>query len=1114
MAAFGKRQSKFTQVRDAVDRLLEGGDLALAQKLLGREFESKPRGNGTTSVWGMTCPWCGKSGDKDSTPTYLSSNKRKLCCAACSESESLAFIFLKDNHLSISEDANECAERLASVAGVPMPADEPQQWADDWTIDMGPEPAKKADPGVTEMDKGKLEWVDRERALFLARAREGKLSHQETLALRFLIDRGISTDTLERSGLFVTVQPKAVMVVMTSVNAEGKTIGYQWFDFKHAHETGKAVYKACKKEFGSCKWPFGVETVGDKGSILMTCGFSDYLAALEMGFDRVLSPYGVTMLSGDASHLSPVIKGRSITILFDRKKQEIEAAWKNAKALIQAGAKSVSVLAWKGGKEGYDLTDFLVACRKLGRSGAEAKEMFQDAVKAEKVACFRGVGQPGQVSAIQALEQLGLVGSESASVVEEEVETEVTIESERVCPEPVEMDFDEWPEFKLDLEEATAGLHPGDKFHSLIMFTQVSDEFEMCNELVPKPCGLKDKCKCVVNKKLDITDGRYVSAFMGNNRMSAAAETINETYFFPCPVTKGWDDKKNADNKDPKKILYKPGLVSESWAVIEARSLVSRGSKVRMAAPRGKLKPGVYEVWGFKGDHCGMTTTGYIISKIKPYRIDTIIGSIDPAVDEVVEGPFFPRVEAMMREGMIETPDMILASAACAWAFSPPVVPLLKHVGMELDNYKQPSLSIYVIGDSGTGKTESIRESTIAAGRPCNPINSVGATRPGLIASGVCGSPGEMPKNICGAMAMDEVTDNRNVREVIQLLVENSLSINMAGRDLQEVVPVRIALLSNPDEKRTKMHNFRTPTSAALDIVKDHLLRRLDFCVASRSIAPDDPIEKEARNRNLVSSEKVDVTKSMMEAVGKRSWVQRPSLIEVEKEAMEFLLDQPRVRAAINERGQQVRNNSIVAGSIEQKVFRIACGVAGMSGSFAADKMTVKMSHVNDAVLLLCECMTTMGSTKEAKITDSNSDVTGACKVLASVCREMMEMHDSTSDAMRLISMTVLDFIRECSAHEPGTEIDPQLNNIPKTNKMIGGSFYEVSRPRNKGWKTLKKMRDNGLIQSAERGTGRYVIKEMFRSAVSLLQVEEPELYGKIFNTEKKDGAMESIIWS
>jgi len=1064
------RRSKFSDVREQVEKLLCSGGVELAQRLIGANFESLQRPNGTISTWGMSCPWCGKSGDKDSTPTFISSNGKNLQCASCGGSDSLIFIFLSENSLSLSEDANECAERLAAVAGVTVPT---ESWPKEWAVDMGGGSIKPQEQG--EMPQDKREWIEREMASFVVRADSDELSHQEKQAIAFIMKRGISEATIRSSGLFVTVQAKRVMVIMPSRDEKGQIVGYQWFDYVEAHKTGKAVYKACKREFGSCRWPFGVGSCGD-GPLLMVCGFSDYLAAVEMGFKNVISPFGVTMLAGDASHLSPLVKDRTVTILFDRKQQEVEAAWANASSLLGAGAKKVNVLIWGKGKDGFDLSDFLIGCRKKGIE--DPKSYFMELVKSGSVLCVKNVNgiEPPVEDAL------------SSSGIIEKVESDIEPQVEAEIPKPKLPPKDD-SQFEPDLEKSISGLLPMEGFHTIVMFTDFSSRFEMCDKLSVKKCKLGDNCKCASDQVLDISDGEYSSAFANSTRMGPAVEAINESYIFGCSRTQGWDPKKG-----PKRILYKPGESSSTWRVIEARSLFSSGSKVTMVTRIPDIKTGIYEVRGFKSAHCGMTGSIFVISEMNPYKIDSILQAMDAPSREAVPGPFFPRVASVMRSGMASTPDMILVAASCAWAFSPPVVPLLRDIGEQKDNYRQPSLSIYIIGDPATGKTLTIQDCSRAAGSQCDPTDAKMATKPGLIVSGADGSPGQMAKSIGRTMGLDEITDRKSVLDIVQLLVEGRLAISMSGRHIDEVIPVRVALLSNADSERRKLHEFRTPMEAASQLIKEHLVRRVDLCVATVPLVND--VDIEARNQNLEPSEDVEVSASDLVATGMRAWRQRPSLIEVEPEAMDLLSDE---NSVIHRMGHIRMGNPMLYGDVVQKVFRIASGIAGFSGSFSGDKMIVKMGHVRDAILLMSECMTTMGASKEARFRMRTMDVEKAHRVLVDVCCKAIEMIDSTQDTLNLIGRVIINFIQSCNAQEPGSTVDTGISQAFNRNrepKADMGTVEKRINPYRKAWHSVDRMKKSGLLSSS--GRGQYTVTETFARSVAMMEVDNPNIYKKV----------------
>lgn len=1066
------RRSKFSEVREQVEKLLSADGSDMAERLLGVEFKSMSRPNGTLSIWGVDCPWCGKRGDKDSTPTFLSSNRRKLQCASCGQSESLVFIFLSNHCLSLSEDADACAEKLAAVAGVVVPT---ERWSNDWSVDMGDGEVEPQAEG--EMPRDKREWIERELASFVARADTSDLSHQEKQAIAFLMRRGFSEETIRKAGLFVTVQARRVMVVMPTQDDSGAIVGYQWFDYVEAHRTGKAVYKACKREFGSCRWPFGVPTCKGDAPLLMVCGFSDYLAAIEIGFERVISPFGVTMLSGDASHLEPVVSGRAITILFDRKKQEVEAAWKNAAALLAAGASKVSVLIWGKGKDGFDLSDFLRGCKKAKIE--DPKAYLSELIKSGaviKVNNVDGVSPPIH----DALLKAGLVWESEPEIMRDEVTVEITSECEGRSEAT----------FEPDLEKAISGLGPMDYFHTLIMFTDFSDRFEMCDQLSVKRCKLADNCQCAKDRVLDISDGRYSSAFANSTRMTPAVEAINEAYVFGCPRTQGWDVKK----KGPKRVLYKAGESSSTWRVIEARSLFSSGSKVTMVTRIPDVKTGIYEVVGFKSAHCGMTGSVFVISEMKPYKIDSILEAMGPPGREVDVGPFFPRVSALMKSGMVGTPDMILVAATCAWAFSPPVVPLIKDIGRQRDNYRQPSLSIYVIGDPATGKTLTVQECSRAAGSQCDPTDAKMATKPGLIVSGADGSPGQMAKSIGRAMGLDEITDRKSVLEIVQLLVENRLAISMSGRHIDEVIPVRVSLLSNADSARKKLHEFRTPMEAASQLIKEHLVRRVDLCVATIPLVNE--VDIEARNENLDPQEEAAVSSDQLLAAGRRAWRQRPSLIEVEPEALELISNEHDLISRMH----HVRmGNPMLYGDVSQKVFRVACGIAGFCGSFSGDRMVVKSSHILDAILLLSECMTTMGASKEARFRMRTMDVEKAYRVLVDVCLNSMKLIESTSDTLNLIGRVIISFVQACNAQEPGAIVDTGINaafSRTRESKSDPGTVDKRINPYRKAWHFIDRMKKSGLISSS--GRGQYSVTETFARSVAMMEVDNPAIYKKV----------------
>jgi hypothetical protein len=1080
------RVSKFSVVREDTERLLAQNPTEMLSRLLGVDVKSIERPNGTLSIWGIECPWCAKEGDEESTPTFLSSNRKKMHCASCGKSESVVYLFLETYGLSLKTDSTACAERLSVAAGVQMPTD---QWSNDFVVDMGDGESTSSHatpPPTGPMPVDKREWIERELASFVARADAGELSHQEKQAVAFLMKRGIGEATIRKSELFVTVQGKKVMVVMPSFDCNGMIIGYQWFDYVDAYRSKKATYRACKKEYGSCRWPFGMKTCEGPGPVFMVCGFSDYLAALEMGFDRVISPFGVTMLSGDASHLGPVVNGKTITILFDRKEQEIQAAWRNAAALLAAGAKRVNVLIWAKGKEGFDLSDFLRGCKKRGVE--DPKAFLNELVKNGGVMCVKNV-RGDSPSVAQVLVDVGLLDEPEIELLRDEVTIEVTSECTSPGREGGRV------EFEPDLEKAISGLGPMESFHTLIMFTDFSSRFEMCEELAVKRCKLGAGCVCVKRGKLDISDGKYSSAFFNSGRMSPAVEAINETYTFLCPKAEGWDKTKAGKAGEKKRILYKVGESSSTWRVIEARSLFSSGSKVTMVTRIPDIKTGIYEVRGFKSAHCGMTGSVFVITSMDPYRIDSLIGSMGDLPGDPTEAPFFDRVSALMETSMVGTPDMVLVAATCAWAFSPPVVPLLKDIGKHKINYRQPSMSIYVIGDPATGKTLTVQECSKAAGNQCDPTDAKMASKPGLIVSGADGSPGQMAKSIGGAMGLDEITDRKTVLEIVQLLVENRLAISMSGRHIDEVIPVRVALLSNADSARKKMHEFRSPMDAASQLIKEHLIRRIDLCVATTPIVSS--VDAEARNENLHQFDhSLVVDAEELKLIGVRSWRQRPSQIRVEPEAMELLSDEADL---IRRFGHVRMGNPMLYGDVCQKVFRVGCGVAGFSGSFSGEKMVVKMSHILDAILLMSECMTTMGASKEARFRMRTMDVDRAHEVLVDVSCKALSFIDSTSDTMNLIGRVIVSFIQACNAHEPGSTVETGIsqafrgNREPKTDK---GTVEKRINPYKKAWNIIDRMKKAGLISSESRGS--YSVTETFARSIAMMEVDNPAIYKKV----------------
>ena len=1079
--------SLFSTVRKAVERHLENDPDQSLARLIGDDIRIVLRSNGTRSLFGVACPGCDKQGAKDKTPVYLSSNCRKIMCAACGYKESVVVTYLNSVGMSISREG---AEALASRMGIPTPGKGALKPGQDMVIDMGdgddePEPAA-ATPvptGPVLLREDKAKWVNSKQLEFETRWADGKLTRQERLALKYVQSRGISDEVIRRSGLFVAAHSKSVMVVLPARNHLGELVGYQWFDYVTVHKTKKAIYKACRKEFGSCRWPFGVRTTSKDGPILLVCGFFDYLAALEMGFSCVLSPFGVTMLSGDAEHLRPVVDGRSIIILFDRKKQEVEQAWNNASSLMDAGAKSVKICVWMKGKIGLDLNDFLIGFRKREVKGSPKK--FLNSLVGDGIETFTPDDDVTDV-----LMRAGLI----------EPSSQAKIEFENDAKDEPALESSSGSVFEPDLERAISGLGPLREFHTLIMFTDFSGRFEMCEKLVAKGCKLGDGCTCISQRPLDISDGGYSSAFANSGRMGPAVEAINETYEFCCPNNKGWNKSqaKGGKSSAPKRILYKVGETSQTWMVIEARSLFSSGSKVTMVTRIPGIKTGIYEVKGFKSQHCGMTGSVFVIREMRPFRIDRVIHSFDREESEPKSGSFFTRVSALMDSGIVGTPDMVLVAAICAWSFSPPVIPMISDIGKEIDNYRQPSMSVYVIGDPATGKTNTVREVSEACGEKCDPTDAKMATKPGLIVSGADGSPGRMPKCIGKSMGLDEITDKASVLEVVQLLIENRLAISMSGRYIDEVVPVRVALLSNADSARRKLHDFRTPMEAASKLLKEHLIRRVDICVATLPIISDS--DADARNHSIYEYDHgIEVSASELNQIGLRTWRQRPSMIRISPGAMSILSDERKVL----EKFTHTRlGNPMMYGDICQKVFRVACGIAGFCGSFDDEDMVVERTHVKDAINLMNECMTTMGASKEARFNLRSMDVDKAYETLMDICANALSMIASTQPMTVKVGQVIITFIQSCNAQEPGMLVDTGIKELLRDNRNRKemGDVDDSINPYRKAWGIIDRMKKRGLISS--EGRGQYAVKETFARSLAMMEVENPPTYFKIIGRE------------
>jgi len=1090
-------ESRFSRVRDDVETLLARDPVGVIFSLLSCHISSIERPNGTLSIWGMTCPWCNGGGNKESSPLFLSSHgRKKLHCEKCGKSESIVFLFIEQHGLSLKSNIGLCSEKLANAAGVSSHDEYIKQRAtgrftDDFIIDMDDNPVQAQgrifSPTGT-MPQDKKNWIIRGIEFFLNRADLGELSKQESVAISYVMKRGISQNTIRSCKLFTSINSNKIMVVMPSYDCNKDLVGYQWFDYANVDKNGKAEYRACKNEFGSCRFPFGMEDcVGNNNPILMVCGFFDYLSAKEIGFDNVLSPFGTNMLSTDCSHIKDVVNGRSVSILFDRQIQELDQSLLVAESLRKVGAK-VNILLWMKGKEGFDFNDFLLGCRK--KNIENPREFIGSLIKDGMI---RLIKHGKNIDIDQIIKDSGIeIGSyimrgswPASNIIVKNQEKQLS----NIDISKNVHGRGKGASFEPDLEKAISGLSPMGEFHTLIMFTDIHSRFEMCTVLDVKRCALSDNCGCAVNNRLDISDGKYSSAFVNNTKMLPAIESINESFQFLCPNSKGWD------KKEPKKILYKASTKSNTWSIIHARSLFSSSSKINMVTDISDIRTGIYEVYGYKSNHCGMTGSVFVIKEMKPYTIESVLQSMPHEESNSTEIDFFDGVSVILDSGMIGTPDMIFISTVCVWAFSPPVIPLIKDIGKDIINHRQPSLSIYAIGDPATGKTNTIREVSELAGHRCDPTDAKMATKPGLVISGADGSPGQMPRSIGRAMGLDEITDRKSVLEVIQLLVENRVSISMSGRNIDEVVPVRIALLSNANAERKKLHEFRTPMEAASDLIKEHLIRRIDMCVATISLSSEVDIDE--RNTNIYRKDiNINIDRNYLINLGKRCWRQNPKNIIVDDVAIEFLSDEKNIISKID----HIRTgNPMMYGDISQRIFRIACGIAGFSGSFSGENMIVKINHIMYAILLMNEMMDTMGASKEARFHMRTMDVEGAYKVLVDVCTEALSMMDSTQDSMMYAGKVIIAFIQTCNAHDPGSFVDTgikELHRDLKDSKSEALSSERKLAPYKRAWKIIDRMKRNGLIKS--EGHGSYSITETFARSVSIMETDAPVIYKKI----------------
>lgn len=1100
-------ESRFTRIRNDVERDLERSPEDVLYKLFSYHVSVISRPNGTINLLGMPCPWCRKDGSRESQNLYLLSNRLSLGCMSCGKKESVVFTFLEKEGLSI-KDSDACCDRLYKACGVnsyegndAVQADSNLKFTDGLTIDIDSDAPVEKVKGRGRKGKKSKNPMTAEARQMTAEARQrivddigrfhnrdyNQLSKEEKAAITFIVSkRGINANTIKKAKLYIDMKDGKILVTMPSFDINLNVVGFQNFDYFRVTSNGKIQYRSCSTSEGSTAWPFGVDTcVGKDSPILVVCGFFDYLSAIQAGFECVLSPFGITMLSS-VDHISEIVRGRFISILFDRKIQEFYNSIKLAKLFHDAGA-VVNVMLWMKGPDGFDFNDYIRLCAERGIG--DSKENLNSLVGSGvlKVVRYQD-GYDFRSVAIESKMKIEGYDMNNFSMFKSEVHTEECIS--------ISDGMDDTVRFEPDLNKAISGLDSSGRFHTLIMFSKVVKRFEMCETLDVKECKNASGCHCAVDRKIDISSGIYASAFANKDDMDLAVKAVCFTYNFPpCPHIKGYPEKDL-----PKKVVYKISDNSRTWIKIDVRSLFSCGSPTSMVTNIDLMKNGIYEVKGFKSMHCGQTSSVFVITDIKPYSTNSILECMPVESLGQTCYDFFDLVSYVYKNKMAgQTNDMVAIASACAWAFSPLVIPLIESIGLYIDNHRQPALSIYFIGDSSTGKTETLDSIMGLTASPYRLGEAKIASRAGIVASGD-GSVGEMARSMGKFIGMNEITDDEEVTSILQLIVENKTSIVKSGISIDEVTPVRAAFTSNANEARDPLGDFRTPLNALTKLVGGHIPRRIDFIVATTNLKDFQDDDIDCRNHDIFNKDFTDRINNLdidyFLNLSKRCFRQKPELIVLDNDARKFMLNEVDIISKID---IEYNGNVMMLGSLSQKIFRIACGIASFSGSFSGENLIVKMIHIDHAITMSRQMMLTMEASEEARFCTRTKKSEKSNKILIDICSKSLELMISTDDNMVESAMSTIQVICGCAGKDAGSIIDNGLNALRQKiylSKTITSADQKLA-PYNRAVQNLRRMVGCGLLKS--EGRGMYSVTQNFFRAISSMESDCYPIYEKIF---------------